>query len=234
MGCDARDVAPGALVIPPWVPDAVSKAARALNPPAGKGDDNPIYEVLKRLLVDQRMRRVWRELTKQKKDSATTFVHSAKLTWDFDNAADRQDTAIASLLYLAVNLAISDPTVMTRREVEVQRRRFLDKTAAAFVQGDVAAARDHEVKAADWAAAAATRTRLVVERDTGDSQARCFAILFADQCRRIFGSPLYGVTATVASVALGRKLTARAVRNWVQYNSLSMPIASDQPMQGGD
>jgi hypothetical protein len=230
MECDARDVAPEALVIPSWVPDAVSKAARALNPPAGKDDHNPTFEALKRLLVDQRMRRVWTELIKKKKDSTATFLHSAKPTWDFDNVVDRQDTAIASLLYLAMNLAICDPTVMTRREVEVQRRGVLDKAAAAFIQGDVAAARDHEAKAADWAAAA--ETRLVVERDTGDAQARCFAILFADQCRRLFGSPLYGVTATVASVALGRKLTTRVVRGWVQHNSLSMRIASGQPPHG--
>jgi hypothetical protein len=37
MDGDARDVTPEALNIPPWVPDAVSKAARALNPSTDAG-----------------------------------------------------------------------------------------------------------------------------------------------------------------------------------------------------
>ena len=176
-----------ALTIPPWVPDAVCNAARALYADAVKRDDVEFVVVLKRLVTHQQMRPVWRELIKQTRESTTTFLHSAKPTWNFHNVADRQNTAIASLLYLAINLAMDDPTVMTEREV---------KTAAP----------------------AAVETRLVVERDTGDAQARCFAILFADQCRRLFGSPLYGVTATVGSVALQRKLTTRAVRGWVQHN----------------
>jgi hypothetical protein len=38
MDGDARDVTPEALNIPPWVPDAVSKAARALNPSKRAGE----------------------------------------------------------------------------------------------------------------------------------------------------------------------------------------------------
>jgi hypothetical protein len=205
-----------ALTIPPWVPDAVSNAARALCADAVKRGDVESLEVLKRLVTDRQMRRVWKELIKQTKELTTTFLHTAKPTWDFDNGVDRQATAMASLLYLAVNLVMDDPTVMTRRQVEIQRRRVLDEAARALAQGDSAAARDHEAKAVRWAAAA--ETRLVVERDTGDAQARCFAIVFADQCRQLFGSPLYWVTATVGSVSLGRKLTTRRVRGWVQHN----------------
>ena len=154
MDGDARDNTPEALTIPPWVPEAVSNAARALYADAVKRDDDESLEVLKRLITDRRMRRVWAELAKHTSNSATAFFHSAKPTWDFGNVTDRQDTAIASLLYLAVNLAISDPTVMTRREVETQRRRVLDEAARAVVQGDSAAARDHKAKATVWAAAA--------------------------------------------------------------------------------
>jgi hypothetical protein len=211
------DEALGSLTIPPWVPDAVAIAARALNSDLARRGDHQYREqyreVLTRILTDLRMRRVWVELLKQTRDSSRTFQYPAIQMWDCDNAADRQNIAIASLLYYAVNLVMDDPTLMTGRQVETQRHKALDEAKAAYLQGDFTAIRDHETKAAGWAAAATTR--LVVDRDTGDAQARCFAILFADQCRRLFGSPLYGVTATVTSVALGRKFSRRTIRGWV-------------------
>jgi hypothetical protein len=203
----------GPLTIPLWVPDAVGIAARALYADAIKRGDGQYVEVLKRLVTDPRMRKVWAELLKRTRNSKSTFLHLAKQTWDFDDEADRQNTALSSLLYLAVNLVMSDPTVMTRAQVEAERHRCLDDQMAAHHRGDVSAARNHEAKATSWAAAAATR--LVVERDSGDAQGRCFAILFADQCRHLFGSPLYGMTAVVASVAIGRRFTQRRIRGWV-------------------
>jgi hypothetical protein len=112
---------------------------------------------------------------------------------------------------------MSDSTVMTQRQIDTQRREALDEAKSAYLRGDIAAAQHFETKATDWAAAA--KTRLAVDRDTGDAQARCLAILFADQCRTLFGSPLYGVTSIVASVAIGRKLSRRTIRGWVSTPS---------------
>jgi hypothetical protein len=210
---DAPDDVLGPLTIPLWVPDAVGIATRALHADAIKRGDSQYVEALKRLVSDPRMRKVWAELLKRTRNSKSTFLHLAKQTWGFDDEADRQNTALSSLLYLAVKLVMSDPTVMTQAQVEAERRKCLDDQMAALHGGDVSAARDHEAKATSWSAAAATR--LVVARDSGDAQARCFAILFADQCRHLFGSPLYGVTAQVASVAIGRRFTERRIRGWV-------------------
>jgi hypothetical protein len=218
---DAPDDGPGSLAIPSWVPDAVATAARALHADVLKwADQNYLksyVEVLQRLVADPRMQRVWAELLKRRRDSTRTLLHPAKQTRYFDDEATQQNIALASLLYLAVNLVMSDPTVMTRAQVAAERCRCIDDQMAALHRGDVSAARDHEAKATAWGAAASAR--LVVDRDTGDAQGRCFAILFADQCRRFFGSPLYGVTAEVASVAIGRPFTRRMIRGWVSTPS---------------
>jgi hypothetical protein len=224
MDGDARDDAPESLTIPPWVPGAVSKAARALYSDADQRGRIECIPVLQRLVSDPRMRPVWAELVKRTRKEDRSFFHPAEPAWEIpDSAEERQTRAIGSLVYLAVNLVVDSPRVVTRRQVETTRRKALDaasvlrKAAKLLSLPDPAlnAARNHEGEAAAWAAAGSSR--LVVERDRGDAQAKCFAIVFASQCRQLFGCPLYGVTATVASVALGRKrkLTRRAVREWV-------------------
>ena len=224
MDGDARD-APGSLPLLPWVPDAVAYAARALYADAVRRHDNQYLEVLKRLVTDCRMQPAWAQLLKRRRKqyrSTEPFFHPAKPVWDIpDNTLERQHRAIGSLLFLAVNLAVDSARVMTRREVETVRRKALDdasklRDVAKFLSPPdpaLEAADAREREAALWGAAYSGP--LVVQRDMGDARARYFVILFASQCRQLFGSPLYGLTATVASVALGRQLTPRPVRQWV-------------------
>jgi hypothetical protein len=183
---------------------------------AASGNDN---EPLKRLVIDGRMRPVWVELLKQTRTLPRAFRYPAIPRWELNDVTARQERALASLFFFAVNLAMNAPRVITRSQVETRRRKALDERMAALDQGDVVAAMDHKTKADKWAAVGKSTTRLVVERDTGDAQARCFAISFADQCRQLFGSSLYGVTARVTSVALGRKFSQRTIRGWVSTRS---------------
>jgi hypothetical protein len=44
------------------------------------------------------------------------------------------------------------------------------------------------------------------DRNRGDATARWFARAVSDQCRTLFGSPMYGLVAIIASVTLGRKI----------------------------
>jgi hypothetical protein len=228
MGDDAGKDNLASFTVPPGVPNPVSKAARVLYSDAIERNDMERIAVLQRLVTDPRMRPVWAQLVKRKRTGDRPFLYPAQPDWDIpDNVEERQSRAIGSLVYLAVNLAMDRPSVMTGKQVETARRKALDEAAVlraaagllhtpASIQANVDAARDRETKASLLAEIGLTpTTRMVVERDTGDAQARCFAILFAGQCRRLFGTPLYGVTAAIASVALGRTLTTRTVREWV-------------------
>jgi hypothetical protein len=127
---------------------------------------------------------------------------------------------------------------VTRREAEQKRRRFLAKAeelrsdAEMWLRDAPATTpnglwRDYvpdecwrrlldasqaykEIAAETYAA----DMRLACERDRTDGDTRWFAVIIANQCRELFGSPLYGITATVTSVAFGRKIEQHTVRKW--------------------
>ena len=217
----ARD----ALTIPSWVPEPVAQVASV----AHRLKSGEYTVVLQRLLVDPRMPRVWRELARRKRRnyrSTEAFLHSSKLEWvNSDDPADSQSSAMTSLLYFALNLALDSPRVMTRQELEGLRRKVLEEASTLRIAAksihrrapSQAAAVQVNIDTARACEALLERTgknRLIVQRDSGDAQTRCFAILFAERCHELFGSPLYGVTAIVTSVALGCPVTARAARGW--------------------
>ena len=133
MDGDARDDAR----IPHYtagVPDPVSNAARALYADAVKRGDRQSLEVLKRLVTDLRMQRAWGELVKRTRKeyrSTATFLRPARAAWGIpEDTIERQHIAIGSLLYLAVNLVVDSPRVMTRQQVETARRKALDDASA--------------------------------------------------------------------------------------------------------
>jgi hypothetical protein len=216
------------LTVPTWVPEPVAQAARALHDHHLKAN-NVKSCALQRLVADERMRRVWGELSKRRREryqKTDVFQYCANLPWvDTDAPQDHQDAAMASLLYFAVNHAGNAPRVITRKELETVRGKEHDKVAALGVAADeirlygpsqaaaVKVIEDH-ARNLEEQLSKMEASPLVVERDTGDAQARCFCILFAGRCRQLFGSPLYGITAIVASVALGREITDRAAREW--------------------
>jgi hypothetical protein len=132
---------------------------------------------------------------------------------------------MASLFNFALHLAVNAPRVITRKELKTVQSRLLEKVAALRAAADeirrygpsqaaVAKVNDDIARNLEELLPAMGASRLVVQRDTGDTQARCFGLLFSGYCRQLFGKPLYGITAIVASVALGREITHRAVREW--------------------
>ena len=50
-----------------------------------------------------------------------------------------------------------------------------------------------------------------------DGRARWVALTIADTFRILFGKPMYGLTATIASVILDREIEPRTVQQWVKY-----------------
>lgn len=186
-----------------------------------------------RIVSDDRVDMVWKELLTRKKGASTEFFYSAHVpSINSGDAITHQHAAMAALFYHAVSVAVSAARVVTRADLEGLRRKLLDESemlerAAELlrVRGPGKAAPDNAAGVADCAQArkaesdqlAKAKTRLIVKRDTGDPQARCFAILFARRCEELFGEEMHGVTARVASVALGRTITQRAVRGWCEH-----------------
>ena len=214
--------------IPSWVPPPVADAAKALR--MHFVDRRDALAALDRIVSDDRMDMVWKELLKRKKGASTEFFYSAHVpSINSGDAIAHQHAAMAALFYHAVSVAVSAPRVVTRADLEGLRRKLLDESemleqAAELlrVRGPGRAATESAAGAADGARArkaesdqlGQAETRLIVKRDTGDAQARCFALLFAERFQTLLGTRMYGLTATVASVALGREITERAVREW--------------------
>jgi hypothetical protein len=221
---------------PPWVPTPVAQAALVLRADHLKHhvkcDSCEYILVLESLLTNWRMKVVWKELSKRRREnyrSTKAFKYQSQLSWiGPDDADSSQNNAMRSLLYFVLNHAVNGARVMTRAEVLMLHSRLLNeaetlRTAATLIrrrnpnQAAAAQVNDDTARAceADAALLAADESnRLVVERRRGDGQARCFAILLAGRFRQLFGSPMYGLTATVVSVALRRQITNRAVREW--------------------
>jgi hypothetical protein len=220
------DRAPTVLTIPDWIPEPVANAARALQAQASERS----FSTLVRLVTDQRMKRVWHELSKRSKKNGS-FLHPAKrFPWlGSDDPAAHQHAAMTSLLREAFILAVQGPSVMTRRQLETWRANLLSE-AAKFdgaakslrerspnrvgVDATPVIAEAAHARRADADMLAAAKSSLIVGYDTGDGQPRCFAILLAATCREYFNHSMYGIVATMASVALGREVSSRAVREW--------------------
>jgi hypothetical protein len=217
------------LTVPTWVPEPVARAARTLREHYLKSNNVKHNAVLERLIADERMRRFWKEFSRHRREQhqkTDAFLRSANVLWiDSEAPQDHQNAAMNSLLNFAVNLAVNAPRVITPKELETVRSGMLDKVAALRLAADeirrygpsqaaAAKANDDIARNLEEQLSKMEASPLVVHRDTGDAQARCFCILFTDYCRQLFGSPLYGITAIIANVALEREITARTVEGW--------------------
>jgi hypothetical protein len=200
--------------------------------------------VLTFLVLHPRMRRVWHELSRRRRDG--TFLHPAQSTINSRPAAwpvvgvnvdEPQGAAMAQLLEAVLRYIRPSPSpaTMTRREAEQLRDRDLEtalnlRTDALNTYYELPgycdegkpfdgspwrclsdAARFYEEKAAKNYAA---NLRAASDRNRGDATARGFARAVSAECRRLFSSPMYGLVAIIASVALGREIEPRTVRQW--------------------
>ena len=68
----------------------------------------------------------------------------------------------------------------------------------------------------------ATSLPMALER-RHDGRARWVALTIGNKFRTLFGSPMYGLTATITSVVLGREIEPRTVRQWLTYPAVKCP-----------
>jgi len=216
---------PRPLRIPAWVPKEVARSAR-------DGLDRRFWPLVR----DSRMRNVWTVLSQRRNGS---FMYPASATVAAATAEERQDKAMVALFNYAIAATLWPGTIITRGKAEEKRRRFLAKAEALQADAEIwlrdapadtafglwssdcgpdkhwlrlmAASQAYREMGAETYAA---DTRVVLDRARGDGDIRWFALAIASKCQELFGSPLYGTTATIASVALGRKVERRSVREW--------------------
>jgi hypothetical protein len=234
---DVSDPAVPALPIPSWVPAPVARSirtkyaeyvheladlARDALPDEGRDYLEYVMELLLPVVSDPRMRGVWQELYRQHRDG--TFLHPARPA-GVPSAADarnRQDEAVVELFDVAAIACqqLSCATT-TRREAEQQRDYHLRR--AEELERDAPAIEDIECCRWLWGAARAYRnharetyrTAVAMSRVRNhDGRAHWVVITVANKFHELFGSAMYTLTATIASVVLRRDVKPRTTRQW--------------------
>jgi hypothetical protein len=151
-------------------------------------------------------------------------------------APSTQEAAMVELFDTALACRKWPWTTTTRGEVERQCRRFLAK--AEELENDTISMMTHPLpcrgmdfwtleprgelgqklmRAADACkeyARILDSTKCFTLKREHDSSGRQLALTISDKFRALFGSPMYGLTATIASVVLGREIDPRTVRRW--------------------
>jgi hypothetical protein len=207
--------------MPSWVPPPVAHVAR-------QNASSPLVQ-------DQRMRRVWRQLLRRRRDG--TFMHPAAWWIDGVNAEERRGVALAKLLTTALQFAARPGATSTRRKVERMRNHNLEMARHLRADADalrvdksderwcrlIAAAETYEeiAKNVEWHLRSQGQGYyypwpMVLDRDRGDPADRWLACAISYTCSSLFCTPLYGVTAIIMSIILGREISPRAVRQMVR------------------
>jgi hypothetical protein len=220
---------------PRWLPMEVAiEAERILN--SGLADET----LALRLASDERMKRVWNELSRHKPSGKPVRAELlAALSSRVDIEPPEDCDTLATFFWCAYTIAWLSPAAgtisprnvpITRYRAEAaalrlvaSRLRLLDvKYGPQVIDDD---ADDHirhiedaadfcDANAAEFEKIKAAETPLIVDRARGNEQARGYVRMLAAEARRLFGRVGYGTVATVASAALGEKITPAQVRKW--------------------
>jgi hypothetical protein len=164
------------------------------------------------LACDRRMEGVWRELSRQR--SSGGFLHPAR---------EQQDAAMLELFRTALACRQQYGRTTIRGELEQQREDCLAKAeelrddaimmlvrsphGSERYQSLMDAAQAYEDHAGEISFAGALERK-------HDGRGRWVALTIGNTFQRLFGSPMYRLTARITSVILGREIDPRTVRKW--------------------
>jgi hypothetical protein len=234
------------LSVPSWAPQSVAEVARE----AYATGDEHTRDLITRLACDQRMRRVWRELSKRRRRDGK-FMHPLGWWIDATNAEERQGVAMAKLLTAALQFVARPGATSTRRKAEQRHSHYLEMARQLRADADALrvpksdkrwrrltdAAKTYEEGAKNVEGNLQIRGYylpwsmvldhdrggyclpwpMILDRDRGDPTDRWLACAISYTCQALFRLPMYGLTAIIMTVALGREVTARAVRQWCAH-----------------
>jgi hypothetical protein len=223
---------PPQLRIPAWVPKQVAEKARELaraEPPVASP------ATLRALATNRRMKWVWTELRKQHGDGYLHPVRPLK-----EPVADPQGFGMALLFSHTLTIVQDAPyrlSFESRKEAEAARDTYsmmawdLRTLARAFVETLPPDHRNYEtfrrlnsedVRKLEDAAGVLEQLAQdeqehaleLPERDRGNALARYVTGELVKTCCTIFDTPLYGVVAAIATVALGLDIPVSTIRSW--------------------
>jgi hypothetical protein len=218
-------------VIPDWAPCAVVKVAPNLPEPNHN----------RRLLCDDRMEAVWRELRKRAPPDLASKLQEherrlMKLLGLLSKDVSVADQACAAFV-ISVARTIWNPggrLVWTKAEAK-KKALQLEEAAAwcrwfatdpMFAEDQVAAAKmvdviqKHAISMRERGHPANFDQQIkpfVLERSSGlrgDDKIRGYTRAIAADARRLFGEVMYGTLATIMSVALQQDIDERRVQDW--------------------
>jgi hypothetical protein len=176
------------------------------------------------LATDPRMRAVWSELGKRRRNGPG-FVYPIPSILG-DNEERRAQVTTLLLLIAALSLYNDTSRAISRgeldgmrqhwrrralllREIQAELAGFCTDISDPMLAGLVAAAEFCNQKAE----AAASNSQLVVDRHRTDPRLRAFLVELIGITRRLFDRPLYGVVATIASVLFDCEVSPSLVRS---------------------
>jgi hypothetical protein len=179
-------------------------------------------EFVQRVINDPKMARVWSELGRRRRNGAREALYPP-------GAAVLLMNVILDLRKLRVN-------VIPEREAEAARRYYLDMSAVLRRDAARIAAGRRALSHADDESMFSGNSECLIEaatfyetlagevskgsmfrvgRDTGDGEARAFAMALCKIFRDGFGMPAaYGTIATIATVVLRRPVSKSRVTDW--------------------
>ena len=242
------------LRIPHWVPKPVARVGRDILSTEPRFLPPGVATPSRRLLEDPRMRNVWGVLSRRRNGTferpASASIWLASISGA--NAEERQGEAMAELFHYVVMVSIYPGSITTRSKAEQKRHRFLAKAEELRTDAErwlrevppttpfgvfmdlpdawcyrrlVDASQAYEEIAAKTYAA---DMWLACDRARADGDVQWVALAVADKFRALFGSPMYGLTATIASVVLGREIDSHTVRHWCAAQPPAPPAVKPQ------
>jgi hypothetical protein len=218
--------------LPKWLPTSVAVMAdRIRNKGIGLWLGPADEALVQRLATDERMEKVWRELSRHKsaKPARSKFLSTLDIEppEDCDPLAEFYYCAyvIAWLGPVAGTLAGRDADIASWKLQAARLRdsaenliklsaQFPDPDAKRHVECIEAAAKFCDENAAEFEKLKSAEAPLIVKRDHGNRDARGYVRMLAVEARRLFGMRGDRTLATAASVALAKRISHTQVRKW--------------------
>jgi hypothetical protein len=236
------------LDLPDWLPISIGKQVvdilQHLRSSASEEKIAECFPVVRRLATDKRMKPVWAQLTKRKRENyrpTNSYLHAAAVSPEVATAIgiDSQDShqvqteMMAGLFFLTFRLATS-PLVLVRRKGFRPRFLMRYEDADRFENIKMELPPEFDIQSTDpmmdaryregiqlsclglWHIILCTReVALIVNRSTiRDARARCVGMGVASVNKEFFGDHLYGIASTITSVALDDNIKLSQVRQW--------------------
>ncbi len=231
--------------IPDWVPAAVKLIALALPIWKARKSDEPGRmlqdgdEVGRRLLLDVRMRGVWKELRKYEVECLNYENRSEMLeSWGIDDQPfSLQDKAFAAIFVRLLLRFCDRPVVATQAFADDCAKPYFDAAElcryelqhglfphGALEPSELERALEivakHLEDEGNVRKGNAGNKLHIVDRSAkrrGDDSFRVGCRIIGGATRALFGRPLYGTVATIGNVVFDtQKITEKSVQNWLQ------------------